>query len=445
MKKQLLILLLVALSITACKKDRTPQISPVDLSVKVSYDIATSGYTLPINEVTIKITNINTGASQELKTGGTGTALFKSISAGTYDIDANYEVSAANYTQITGIQTEENVIFNASEKSKLITPDFNGDVELKLITGKTGDWVIKQVYYTGSDLTDGATFRDQFLEFHNNTDRILYADSLYFGQLWGRQNTTDSKYNTLPNGQLDWNKSVNMPTNINANANYVYMRSLFMIPGTGKQYPVQPGKSIVVAQTALNHKSPFTGTDGKVISVRNPSLTIDLSKADFETYYGDIFIAEGGKPFASDVDNPNVPNVEIISYYGKDMVLDNLGRDSYVIFKVDGTQKVKQWPQYNEPTKAAPTSTATKYLQVPVKYVIDGVDVQPNTPADRIAKKLTPGVDAGFTFAPKGKYTSQSIIRKTQKTVNGRIVLKDTNNSTEDFDFLDLANPWGFK
>ncbi|MNL05008.1 hypothetical protein D3C87_1255880 [compost metagenome] len=127
------------------------------------------------------------------------------------------------------------------------------------------------------------------------------------------------------------------------------------------------------------------------------------------------------------------------------MILDNLGRDSYVIFKVDGNQKVKEWPQYNEPLKTTPPSTATKYTQVPVKYIIDGIDVQPNTADDRIPKKLGAMIDAGFTFAPLGKYTSQSIIRKTEKTVSGRKVLKDTNNSKEDFDVFDLAQPRGFK
>lgn len=443
--RKLIFTLFIALALTSCKKDRTPDTKPVDVKIKVSYDIIAGSYTLPVNNVKVKITNINTGSGQELATDENGTITFKSVSAGTYDVDAVFEISASDYSRITGVVVEDKVIFNASQKAKLITPDFSDLVELKLITGKTGDWVIKQVYYTGSDNTNGAVFRDQFLEFYNNTDKVLYADSLYFGQLWGRQSTSSVNVNTLTNGQLDWSKSVNMPAGINANSDYVYMRSLFMIPGNGKQYPVQPGTSIVVAQTAINHKSPFTGTDGKTISVRNPELTIDLSTANFETYYGDMFIAEGGKPFPSDVDNLDVPNVQIITYYGKDMILDNLGRDSYIIFKVDGSQKVKEWPQYNEPLKTTPPSTAAKYTQVPVKYIIDGIDVQPNTADDRIPKKLGAVIDAGFTFAPLGKYTSQSIIRKTDKTINGRRILKDTNNSKEDFDVFDLAQPRGFK
>jgi hypothetical protein len=54
-------------------------------------------------------------------------------------------------------------------------------------------------------------------------------------------------------------------------------------------------------------------------------------------------------------------------------------------------------------------------------------------------------LDALYTYVPNGAYSSQSAIRKTETTINGRKVLKDTNNSAEDFDFLPLAIPRGFK
>lgn len=439
MKKLVLSLCLVA-SLLACKKDKTPGIQPVDVDVKLSYEIAT--YKLPIEKIIVKITNTHTNASQELATDTAGKVAFKSIPSGLYDIDAVVTISAIEYTRITGIPTENPVTFNASEKGKQIDATLNGVLDLRLIVGKSGDWLIKQIYYAGSDNTNGAVFRDQFLEFSNNTNQVLYADSLYFAQIYGRVSSVSANMNYTSTGQMDWSKSLNMDPGVNANSDYVYAKSLYMIPGTGKQYPVQPGASIIVAQTAINHKSPFTGNDGKVISVRNPELTIDLSTADFEAYYGDI---SGGKPFASDVDNPQVPNIEIIAPSGNDMILDANGRDGYVIFKVDRTQKVREWPQYPEPLKTAPSATAKKYFQIPIKHLIDGVEIQPNLPASRYPKKLAPGIDAGFTFVPAGNYSSQSVVRKTEKTVNGRRILKDTNNSSQDFDYLDRAQPRGFK
>lgn len=440
--KKLVLSFFLAASLLACKKDKTPGVQPLDLDVKLAFDASSLGYTLPLENIKVKITNTQTKANKELTSDASGVVNFKSVSPGTYDIDAVLSISAVDYTRITGIPTEDAVTFNASEKGKQLDGTFSGTLDLKLIVGTPGDWLIKQIYYAGSNTTNGAIFRDQFLEFYNNTNRVLYADSLYFGQVYGRVSSVSQNINYTASGQMDWSKSIGMLDVTNANRDYVYAKTLYMIPGTGKQYPVQPGTSIIVAQTALNHKSPFTGNDGKVISVRDPELTIDLSKADFEAYYGDIL---GGKPFSSDVDNPQVPNIEIIAYSGNDMILDANGKDSYVIFKADGTQKVKEWPQYFEPLKAAPLPTAKKYVQIPIKYLIDGVEIQPNIADSRFPKKLNASIDAGFTFVPKGNYSSQSVIRKTEKTLNGRIVLKDTNNSTEDFIYLEKANPRGFQ
>lgn len=438
--KQLIYILLIGILFTACKKDKTTGIQPVDLNINVAYNIQTSGYTLPVKDIIVKIKNLNTGTTQTLNTNEKGEIVFGSIAAGTYDIDASIKIDAGTYTQLTGIETASDITFNASSKNKQIVVGFTDVVELKLVAGSVNDWVIKQIYYAGSHRTNGATFRDQFIEFYNNGDQTLYADSLYFAEITGVISLPQTSYNVQANGQMDWSKSVNMPTNIDANNDYVYARAVLMIPGNGKQYPVLPGKSIVVAQTALNHKEPFTGTDGKSVTVLDPSLTVDLSKADFEAYYAP-FLA---KPLASDVDTP-VPNLEVISYFGTDMIFDNPGRYSYVLFKPDAKTKVKELPQYNYATKTVPGTTATKYYQIPNKFILDAVEIQSNLPDDRNPKKLGPSFDAGFTFVPAGSYTSQSVIRKKEKTVNGRIVLKDTNNSTEDFDFFNIATPRGFK
>lgn len=440
--KKLLSIAFLAAALTACKKDKSPDIAPVDLGVNVSYGLSTSTYTLPLNDIKVKLTNINTGNVSEASTDADGKVSFKQISAGTYDIDAVLEIDAATYSQLTGTVTQQNVTFNASIKNTQINAGSNDQLDLKLITGKSGDWVIKQVYYAGSDNANGAIFRDQFVEIYNNTDQVMYADSLYFSQLEGRALPTTSGYYWQANDQYDWSKSVGMPSNIDANNDYVYTSVILMVPGNGKQHPVQPGESIVIAQTALNHKSPFTGNNGSTISVKDPSLTVDLSAADFETYYGNL---PGVSPLASDIDNPNVPNMEVIQYTGRDMVLDANGRESYVIFKVDGPDVVKNLPSYYAPLIATPGTSAKKSFQLPISYIIDGVDVQPNLPANRIPKKLNAQIDAGTTFVPKGRYTSQSIIRKTEKTVAGRRILKDTNNSTEDFDYFDVAQPKGFK
>jgi len=441
MMKKIFILFLLVTIIFGCKKNREPEIQPVDLKISIRYASEEIGKKLPLANIKIEVKNINTNVTQVLNTDASGNISIAGIAQGVYDIGASIAISAANYTNLTGEIVDQEVIFNASSKNLTITEKNATGIQLNLVSGSIGAWLIKQIYYAGSNTTTGASYRDQFIEIYNNTDSVLYADSLFVGELIGKQNYTGSTYYTQSNGQYDWNKSANMPTNIDANNDYVYPRALLMIPGTGKQHPVEPGKSIVIAQTAINHKAPFTGTDGKTITVRDPSLTIDLSGADFEAYYAP-FLA---KPLASDVDNPAVPNVEVLAYFGTDLILDAPGRTGYAIFKGDGINQIKNLPQYSFPTVAAPSSGADKYYQIPNKLIIDAVEIQPSTASARVPKKLVASLDAGYTFVPNSSYSSQSVIRKTLKTENGRIILKDTNNSSEDFDYFTLANPRGFK
>lgn len=441
--KNYLFILTCLIGLSACKKEESTSIKPVDVNIAINYNLNSNDYTLPLNKVKLKLTNINSKISRDFDVPASGILTINQLSPGFYDIDASVTISASEYSSLTKIPVEKEVTFNASIKNKQITVGFSEAINLTLSTGFTGDWVIKQVYYAGSDRINGALYRDQFIEFHNNSDKLLYADGLMFAETVGlvSKNSANTYYLSGTTEQMDWSKSLNMPGNIDANNDYIYARALLQIPGSGNQYPVEPGKSIVIAQTAINHKSPFLGNDGKSVSVIDPSLTVDLSQADFEAYYAP-FLA---RPLASDIDNPNVPNLSVISYFGTDMLFDNPGRYSYALIKVDAEIDPKNFAQYPYPTKAIPSSTATKYYQIPNKYVLDAVEVQPVEADDRIPKKYNATLDAGFTYVPKGAYTSQSIIRKVDKTVNGRVILKDTNNSTVDFTFLEIANPKGFK
>ena len=53
---------------------------------------------------------------------------------------------------------------------------------------------------------------------------------------------------------------------------YIYCGAVWQIPaeGNGKNYPVAPGESIIIAQIAQNH------------TVIKPTSPVDLSKAEFE-------------------------------------------------------------------------------------------------------------------------------------------------------------------
>lgn len=431
----------LVLGIVACK-DLDPSIESLTVKMKIGYDDALSGYSFPLESIQLTLTSVNTQQTTSASTNSLGEGTFTGIIPGNYDIDAVVTIKASVYQEATGVVTTSDVIFNASIKNLLINNTSIATLpNLTLKAGRIGDWLIKQVYYAGSHRTDGALFRDQFIEIINNSNEILYADNLYIGEALGSASTTfdPSKNYFLPSGQWDWTKSIGMPSSMTkANEDYFYTKSLYRIGGTGTTYPVKPGESIVIAQSAQNHKSPFTANDGSSITVKNPALTIDLSGADFEVYLAPLLV----KPLDSDIDNPKVPNLEVLTYFGTDYILDNPGRNGFFIFKT--TDNVSEYPQYPAPNITTISTSTKYYYQIPNKYVIDAVETQPSA-IEQVPKKFAANFDAGFAYVTKGSYSSQSVIRKTAKVIGSRRVLQDTNNSSNDFDYFDVANPRGFK
>lgn len=442
-----LLILTIACSMFSCRKwDLKPAISPLDLKVHVSYDTSRGDFSLPLQNIEIRIQNTWNNKTHETLSGADGSATFANVSAGMYNVVAKMTIDKDEFTRLTGQPAQDDVVLNAALNNIALNSATDANIHLKLQLGRIGDLVIKQIYYAGSDTRKGASFRDQFIEIYNNSNDTIFADSLYVAQVIGNNSTNPdfSKGYYITSGplrgQYDWSKSIGMPQDINANDDYFYTKSLYRIPGTGRDYPILPGQSIVIAQTAVNHRGPYSNNTGGTIEIEDPSLTVDLSDADFEVYLGSYLAS----PLVSDVDNPAVPDMIMIDYSGKDWILDALGRDAFAIFKttddISGT-----YPKYPNPTVVAVTANTTMHYQIPVDFIIDAVEIQPNTPASRVAKKLPERYDAGFGFVPAGSYSSQSIIRKTSKTVGNRVVLTDTNNSSNDFDFLPRAEPRAFK
>ncbi|RPD39655.1 DUF4876 domain-containing protein [Chitinophaga barathri] len=426
------ILFFCALSFAAaCKQAAVPDLKPTSVGISVKYDPAFGG--MPAGGIEVHFKDVTTGNLYMEKTNTDGMLEFRHIPAGTYDISASIALSAEEVFEFSGILLPDSSIFNASVANKRITARAN-NVEMVLKTGRSGALIIKQLYYSGSSIQKGASLRDQFVEIYNNSADTLYADGLCFAQLKGTVSNVIPK--PLPSwlfedGRLNWQKSIGMPADIDANGTYVYTESLYQFPGNGNQYPVAPGKSILLAQNAQNHKAPYTNPNGTVITPEDPSLTVDLSRAEFEVFFGD--------GLASDINNPEVTDMINIQKQGKDMILDIQGRDAYVLFRMP-LEPLKKYPS---PEFTVINTKTTYHFQVPDSLVLDAVDCLHFTPARRGPKKLNANLDAGFVSI-LNQYSSQALIRKQLRTVDGRIILQDTNNSTADFQLISPAKPKEF-
>jgi len=441
--KLFLFISLLGIGLSACKKE-SEVTKPIDLTLNLSVDPAQISFPVPYEKATVEIINKTNNEKYAGKPSSNGQVVFSGIVPGTYSVNVSMTLSAAEFTELSGIAREEDYHLNYAIDNQSYLE--NSSVDMKLITSEViGGFVFKQIYYVGSSTKDGALFRDLFVEIYNNSNTALYADSLCFGLVLGKINTTKTDF-LLPNLQYDWSQSIGMLQNGDANNDYVYAKAIFMIPsdGTGRKHLVQPGQSLVIAGTAVDHTKPYVLNNGKEQTIGNGALTVDLSKADFEVYLYpyDQKVNPGATKFASDVDNPQVPDMETIFATGmNDLVMNPQGKESYILFKSGGKADPNQFPKYANPETRTITASTNKYPQIPLSYVVDAVEVAASVEKDKTARRLPLKHDAGSISVDGGQYSSQSIVRKTKTTVNGRRILKDTNNSTADFGVLPKADP----
>lgn len=263
---------------------------------------------------------------------------------------------------------------------------------------KQSPLVFSEIFYCG---TAPFYFRDQFYEIYNNSAQLIYLDGIYFASLTPTKTTT-----VLPL----WPAS--------DGTDYAYADRIWKFPGSGTQYPIAPGESIVVSQFAANHKLPQY----------NPASPIDGSSSEFEFNM-------------NNANFPDQPAVDMVHVYYNNSAskgtspqyLTSVFGGAYVIFKVPPGEIYDPVNDERLKTKNLASTATQVFAKVPIRYVLDGVEAGDNENAIN-AKRMPAVLDAGMTYVG-ANYVSLGITRKLMaRNDDGTPVLMDTNNSTDDFE-----------
>lgn len=398
-KATLILLLTLSTILWSCKKRGDELVQTASVEVKVKYPDNYSQQFAPNTEV--KLTSKTNGKSLTSITNATGIATFMDVVPGNYDISVNKTLNATEGTTLTGVA--QSLTLNAIKNDVVISAPQTAEIILQLSGSAAGSLLIKEVYYTGSKTPSGGTyFSDQFVEIYNNSTDVIYLDGLCIADLYGNSGLINPS---------------SLPTAFNNDANNAYSSNVWRIPGTGKQHPLNPGSSIIIAQDGVNHKE----------ATLNPNSPVDLSKADWETY--------NERPDNRDADAPGVPNLEKLYFTGGfDWLLTVFG-PGLIIFRTDDFNKLEKVP-------VPGSSSGTTYVKIPNNLVIDAFEALKDANSNSF-KRVPTALDAGFVYATD-TYTAESFRRKVTSNINGRRVLQDTNNSGNDFQKLSTPTPKGF-
>ena len=387
--KQFLAVALGLVLLNACKKDNDA----------INSIVGTRNLTLQLQKPD-KVTNIHYGTLTltftELNRNDKVERIFTNLSQNELTLPllmGSYEMriaATATYT-LNGETVAGEMSAFVSKVDVLNDSSFPVSLSIK---AKGNDFIIEEIFFAGTATLEGKQyFGDQYIKLYNPTNKVLYADGLVLA---------DSEFLTV-------NKRDYTP---NVMAEAFTAGSMVQIPGTGTQYPVQPGKSIVIAEQGINHKE------------NNPN-SIDLSKADFENFY---------PPKVKDVDGVGVTNN--INLYGI-FIFNNRGNRSYVIARFpEGTATATL--QYDYEYKVGTKLMQRQALKIPNNWIVDAVNLSTQSGFEWIV--TAPSLDAGYTYVANDEKDAsrygKSVRRKVLSENNGKPIFKDTNNSTEDFEIL---------
>jgi len=400
MKRLFLAALCAIACLCSCDEMEKDKIKTVN--VKVTVDESKLDNVKP-ESYTVTLTN-TANAVPTVVTTENGIAM-ASVVPGVYNVVVSASITEDGFSySVTG---------NASAVSFL---EENDEVTVAVQLVKESQLIFKELYYSGCTYKTGEVdnegnestdmyFRDQYYEIYNNSNEVAYADGLCITQLI----YADYGYTTIYDFVVP-----------DADASdYVFIQDAWQIQGSGTEYPIQPGESIIIAQWAANHKAENLTKGGS---------PVDLSGADFEA------IEQGGPLSTGFVitDGPAVNMkfaVNTKSWKMPQWLLSCSGT-FFVIFKPEG--------ELRQDNFLIPTNDDyTQVLEIPIAEVLDAVQAIEKE-ADIPLIRTNALIDAGYIWLTDS-YTGKSISRKVaeEKLANGSAKYVDTNDTCNDFEIND--------
>lgn len=354
---------------------------------------------ITVESQTLKLLNLTTGT----------TSTYSSISQltlaeGIYDITYTASVTytaentdgetATAAGRLTG--SAENVEITGTTAAVEITTYLMADND---------DFIFEEIFFSGTLRQSGSQYYgDGYFKIYNNTDHVLYADGVAF---------CESKFKSTL--YYDYTPDIRQDT--------FTIWSLYVIPGSGTDYPVQPGESLVICDTGIDHRNA------------NPN-SFDLSEADFEWY--DV----STNASYLDIDSETVPNLDkwycyTLTFY----VLHNRGFTSFALARIPIDQQEYLADYYYTYEYTMYLAAGTFYMsqnayKMPNDWIIDGVNC--SVESSRLWNILPASVDAGWTHCGTIDHDKTRYFRSVRRKLeylndDGTMHLQDTNNSTDDF------------
>ncbi|HDQ00647.1 MAG TPA: DUF4876 domain-containing protein [bacterium] len=323
-------------------------------------------------DAAVSLKSKSLGLDFDFKSDSNGVVIVENMVSDDYFVTAKRGLTPEEMELISGVATSNIELQNRDCKMITLRADVDSTIVVTMNIVSLGEQLVISEIYACGPPEAGLYYHDKYVELYNQSDSTIYLDSLLVALV-----------------------SKAYPRD----ADYVYSKNVWMVPGTGRDHPLAPGEFAVMAEDAIDHTI-------------NAPHSVDLSMVRFEFY----------KPESPDIDNPNIPNMQLIlQVYGYDWLIGG-EKDALIIARVNPDSL-----EYRD-----------EHLLIPYDKIIDGVEYL-SDPANLRDKKLHESIDAGATGGIEfytGKSMERIALLKTDK-----LILKDDNNSSLDFIVIDAPTP----
>lgn len=384
---QISLLLISSISIFSCSQIVDFESKPVAMERKQVFRIRLvdqSGYMMSlfgsdaVRNAQVFLKSNLLGEEYNLVTDTNGVVEISGIVSDKYLVSASRIMSPDEMELITGYRISNHKLMNKTVKIIQLRADADEIIEVPMDVVIGGSPIVISEIYACGPPGSGLYYHDKYVEVYNQTDSVIYLDGIIVAVVYA------SSY--LGQNYVD-------------DPEFVHSKNVWIFPGNGTDYPLYPGEFAVCAEDAIDHRI-------------NAPNSVDLSNVKFEFYKDD----------APDIDNPLVPNmIKIYQSAGNDWLIGG-EQGAIVIAKmpIDSLQ----W--------------FGDQLLIPYRYVLDGVEYLKD-PMKLENKILNHSIDGGGTGGIQF-YTGKSMER-IALNVEGRMVLKDDNNSSVDFVVINKPTP----
>lgn len=376
------------------------------VTVTIGYDSSQFNETAYAGE-TVSLVNVSTQGTYTAVTDAAGKATFVGVIPGVYSMTVSHEATAAEKANMKN-NPGANAVMITGNLSDFAVYAEGASASITMQSGVISSLVIAKFYTNGvKDDLDKSYRYDYYYTIYNNSAEAVDLSNKYVG--------IADQYSTNPFAD--------------DKENNVYME-LIIPMGAGS---LAPGASRVFTAQAIDHTA-------------NASKSVDLSGADYEVREVPNTILDRSAPESADVPNLAVSwaTFSNLNYLGINKY--SRGGMNIVIFESDNVDALEE-------RVADPTKTNKQYFKkVSTSSVLDGVAYTKYKVTDGVVdteymnkyRRLPEFIDTFCYLEENATYLGIAFTRKVKETVEGREVLVDTNQSSEDFATTTVLDPRDF-